>query len=808
MTFYHYYFILSVAIGVVVAFQPLQQRGLLISKPSLALTREPTSDDDTTNDDTNSRRQFLASSLLLPAVLVAPPANAVLNWEKDPVNKRSGVKVVDAERAGYTIAFVTYLTRFLLSFDPATQKYWFSKQGSSSLSSEELFAQLAASVEVGLQGYTDANGSKRLLQELSRRYGEYDESTATKRQKREAKEARRQLAILFALLEDRQPVQEISRLLASIDNGRITNVTLTDDSVTFGTAEPIYVVLPPPPAKGYSRARATPVLESTRRIYGFDIVDGGSGYTTPPTISINGAPLPVKVLLKDGAVTNVQWMDSSPANVTSRNFQLTIEPPPSGSTANVQAIPEQILRSIQVTNPGLGYLVEKPLRIYVTKDAAVQNATAEEIRLLYEKKQLRLVGLATPEVEMSSYTSFRKEEEGVVKGSNSGPDNGMPPLPFWTEKSSSSDLLRLLPAGIGLEYDRSSKRYGLAVDKNYQQAYPSAFRQEGRPLGPEFGPRGRAPIEKNIEYSTDVLLRFALSGAVCASGVHLALTPLDVVKTKVQTNPERYPNVPVSFGRVYNDEGPLTFFSGWLPTFLGNFISGGALYLLTEVIRKYLTEAAGPMATTYEVPIILAAAATASAFGAALICPFEAVRIRGVAKPDYAPNSVAVLQRMIREDGWFSLVNTIPVFLVKNVPYAMTKFTIFDLSTERLFEAIPAAQEELRLSLLISLIGGILGGTAAAVISNPADALISELKKNKTTDTSPVDVARDMWERGDNGPSLFLKGLGLRMVFYSLVASLQFCVYDFVRFSLGIGPDDLKLYLDVLGGALDGSGPP
>jgi hypothetical protein len=35
-----------------------------------------------------------------------------------------------------------------------------------------------------------------------------------------------------------------------------------------------------------------------------------------------------------------------------------------------------------------------------------------------------------------------------------------------------------------------------------------------------------------------------------------------------------------------------------------------------------------------------------------------------------------------------------------------------------------------------------------------------------------------------------------------VVVSLQFLVYDSVRLSLGIGSDDLKVYLDVLGSAL------
>jgi solute carrier family 25 phosphate transporter 3 len=135
----------------------------------------------------------------------------------------------------------------------------------------------------------------------------------------------------------------------------------------------------------------------------------------------------------------------------------------------------------------------------------------------------------------------------------------------------------------------------------------------------------------------------------------------------------------------------------------------------------------------------------------------------------------------------------------------MMKFTVFDLSTERLNEAFPAANEDLKLSLLITLVGGILGGIAAAVVSNPADATISEMKKAKS-DIGPRDALAVMLDR--EGIASLFKGLPLRMVFYSMVASLQFVVYDSVRFALGIGPDDLKLYLDVLGGALNAQGGP
>ena len=134
----------------------------------------------------------------------------------------------------------------------------------------------------------------------------------------------------------------------------------------------------------------------------------------------------------------------------------------------------------------------------------------------------------------------------------------------------------------------------------------------------------------------------------------------------------------------------------------------------------------------------------------------------------------------------------------------MAKFAVFDLSTSWLYSTFPAAQEDLQLSLLVSLAGGTLGGMTASVVSNPADAIISEMKKTKS-DLGPFDTANILIKRG--GIPALVRGLGLRIFFYSLIVSLQFFVYATVRFALGVGSDALKMYLDVLGGALrDNSG--
>mmetsp|Transcript_32251 Transcript_32251/g.96709 ORF Transcript_32251/g.96709 Transcript_32251/m.96709 type:complete len:641 (-) Transcript_32251:26-1948(-) len=621
----------------------------------------------------------------------------------------------------------------------------------------------------------------------------------------------------------------------------------------YDSAHPPRVILPPPEAgTNYTSAEGRAILKSTGRLLRVDVVDGGSGYTKPPTITVSqqGCETPALAQAKmatgmedgKGVVEAIRLVDPGSGYDDSRPVAIEVSRPDSsdGRIAVLRPVLDMAVEGIEITRGGTGYAVERPLKVLV--EVPSPSSSSKNKGKGEEDVELRMIGRAYVEADKSSFTSFRREDDkrrildleeqfetkyglkpktlpaGGAAGAVAGADGDLPPLPFWdgggggTKSSSSAELLRMLPGGIGLEYDPSLRRYALAADTDFLRKYPAALQQQsgnGRPIGfLEYGPRGRNPIERNMELGPGAYLRFGLSGAICASGVHLLLTPLDVVKTKGQVNPARYPDVATSLRTVWNEEGPETLFSGWLPTYCGHFVAGGTLYAATEFVRRTLTEMATSSSaavvdpSSLEVPIILIAAAIASSLNAVLICPFDAVRIRTVAQPDYAPDgtgSVGVLKRIVDEEGVRSLFDAVPVFLARNIPYAMVKFLVFDLSTQRLYGAYPAAREDLKLSLLVSLAGGVLGGISAAIVSNPADAVISELKKDET-EASPVDAVNVMLERG--GISAFFVGLPLRMAFYSINGSLTFVVYDAVRFLLGIGADDLKLYLDVLGGAL------
>lgn len=611
----------------------------------------------------SSRRMFFASSIVGMGILIKDePAHAAIAaddvrflWTKNPVNpKRSNFRITDAETTGYNVNFVTYLSRFLLSFDPNAQQWWIDRAGeipkSSSLEDifdirETQFAKFAASVEVGLQedDFVGRNGPKKLLESLLNQFGKSNEATGTTtalssssdssgtlsavddpdRFTRETKEARRQLALLFGLLEDSQPTKEITTLLASIDNGSIDSVVLDTSNPSllrsFSPDDIPVVEFPQPEAgSGYNRATGKVRLKPTGQLLRIDIIDGGEGYTKPPDVSeflpetLTGPAATVVTKVVNGKLTSIQVVDNGAGYTQDSVVEVQLKAPErNGKSAKIAIIPEMEISAIELDEAGSGYAVEKPV----------------EVSLVSSTNDLRVVGVGILKGKLGSFTANRtpgenkirnferKLDDGAEKQVISGAFSGgnFPSSPFPEKASSSQQLLALLPQGFGLEYDAQVKRYILSVDKEYQNTYPGiALKAPNRPLVPDFGPRGTCPIERNQRIDPSTFARFCLSGAICASGVQLALTPLDVVKTKVQIDGDKYPKILPAFQSIWKDEGPSTFYTGWLPTFSGNFLAGGFLYALTEVIRRSLTEAAGSNAISLEVPIILAAAGVAS----------------------------------------------------------------------------------------------------------------------------------------------------------------------------------------------------
>ncbi|KAI0087834.1 mitochondrial carrier [Irpex rosettiformis] len=295
---------------------------------------------------------------------------------------------------------------------------------------------------------------------------------------------------------------------------------------------------------------------------------------------------------------------------------------------------------------------------------------------------------------------------------------------------------------------------------------------------------------------------FFLAGAICCTATHGAMTPIDVVKTRIQIDPA-YKGFSLLSGARYvvKNEGPSGLLTGFGPTAVGYLAQGGAKFAGYEFWKKQFVEIAGDQETAieYRTAIYLGASSVAEFhrgqpcqhrfFADILLTPLEATRIRLVSQRDYAPGLVTGFTRLAREEGFSGLYSGFLPILCKQIPYAIGQFTVNEFCHELAFRNM---SEEARQSLSpsskfgIDLGSGIIAGFAAAILSQPADTLLSQINKGHGPSGSMVYRLKVLAQQA--GVKGLFAGLGPRMIMTAGLVSGQFLLYDVVKHALNAPP--------------------
>ncbi|KAG8847766.1 Cu/Pi carrier [Serendipita sp. 411] len=237
-----------------------------------------------------------------------------------------------------------------------------------------------------------------------------------------------------------------------------------------------------------------------------------------------------------------------------------------------------------------------------------------------------------------------------------------------------------------------------------------------------------------------LFMRYALAGAVCCSVTHGALTPVDVVKTRIQLEPEVYNRGMIpAFRQVIKAEGAGALLTGFGPTAIGYALQGAFKFGGYEFWKKTAIEYFGvEKASENRQLIYLGASAIAEFFADIALCPLEATRIR--------------LEKLVQATG------------------------------KPKSELSPGVISSLNLG------GGLIAGFAAAIISQPADTLLSKINKTSAKPGETV-TSRLVKMAGELGPRGLFTGLGARLVMVGTLTAGQFAIYG-----------DIKRILNATGG--------
>ena len=212
---------------------------------------------------------------------------------------------------------------------------------------------------------------------------------------------------------------------------------------------------------------------------------------------------------------------------------------------------------------------------------------------------------------------------------------------------------------------------------------------------------------------------------------HTAVTPLDLVKTRRQVDSKLYKSNVQGWKLMYRADGVRGIFTGWSPTFFGYSAQGAFKYGWYEYFKKTYGDAVGPEnAYKYKTSVYLAASASAEFLADLALCPFEAVKVRmqGSLKSPYTGTFDGISKIMAKE-GVGGLYKGLYPLWGRQIPYTMMKFASFETIVEMIYDRLPGQKSDYSKAAQtgVSFAGGYLAGILCAIVSHPADVMVSKL---------------------------------------------------------------------------------
>lgn len=298
-----------------------------------------------------------------------------------------------------------------------------------------------------------------------------------------------------------------------------------------------------------------------------------------------------------------------------------------------------------------------------------------------------------------------------------------------------------------------------------------------------------APSPAGTKYDFMYYLKGAAAGGICCSITHGALTPVDVVKTRVQLDPVKYNTGLIGgFRKIIAEEGAMALTTGLGATAFGYFIQGWFKFGGVELVKINMAEYLGEeKAWENKTPIYLVAAACAEFVADIFLCPLEAVRIRSVSDPEFCDGLADGFVKMGKAEGLMGFYAGLPPILCKQIPYTMAKFAVQGRAAEAIYTGIGSTPEQASkgTGVAVSLASGVVAGVASAIISHPADTLLSKVNKAGAGGDGPMMTRLANIAKEIGFVKLCTVGLVPRCVMIGTLTAGQFGIFDTVMNSLG-----------------------
>nr|QKK35449.1 mitochondrial Pic2 [Starmerella bombicola] len=289
-------------------------------------------------------------------------------------------------------------------------------------------------------------------------------------------------------------------------------------------------------------------------------------------------------------------------------------------------------------------------------------------------------------------------------------------------------------------------------------------------------------------YSAEYFKYCTLGGIFACGPTHATVTPLDLVKCRMQVDSSLYKSNIDAFRTIVRTEGASALFTGFGATLIGYAFQGAGKYGLYEVFKyKYAQLVGEDLAAKYKTGLFLAASASAEFFADILLCPWEAVKVKTQTTiPPFSNSVFTAFPKALAADGLGGLYRGLVPLWARQIPYTMVKFATFENTVVAIYNQLPGEKEDYSALAQtgVSFLGGYIAGIFCAVVSHPADVMVSKVNTDRKAGESMGQAMSRIY--GKIGFGGLWNGLGTRIVMVGTLTGLQWLLYDSFKAYVGL----------------------
>jgi solute carrier family 25 phosphate transporter 3 len=139
-----------------------------------------------------------------------------------------------------------------------------------------------------------------------------------------------------------------------------------------------------------------------------------------------------------------------------------------------------------------------------------------------------------------------------------------------------------------------------------------------------------------------------------------------------------------------------------------------------------------------------------------------------------------------QKEGINGLYKGLGPLWARQVPYTMVKFGAFENTVKAFYKYIftkPKNEYSKNTQLMVTFLSGYWAGIFCALVSHPADTMVSILNKKSGNEPTGQKVKQIYSEIGFKG---LWNGLGARIIMVGTLTGLQWWIYDTYKVACGL----------------------